>query len=250
MRRNGYESMTIDGGEYLPIIVLVYFAARVSGDQANTQGPVSRKQDKLEVGKEWKLSIGHDNSVEPNKDEPHYVVPAVVLPDGTYIMGSPKIAEVLNKLHPEPQVILDPHGYTEFIAFVRAVMDALEPVYFTAVPWRLLNEASVPYFESTREKDAGMPLEKFWKERGGDICWTQAEPPLRGVTALLKENQGGPFFLGEAVSIADFVWAGLLIWFRRMGEDDYFQEILKRSGDGQVHLDILKAVEPWCKKID
>jgi glutathione S-transferase len=91
-----------------------------------------------------------------------------------------------------------------------------------------------------------MPVDQLEKEKGGELAWNEAEPALRGATALLKENQG-PFFLGETVSYADLVWATVLLFSKRMGMG-FFEEALKRSGDAQVHLDLLEAVRPWSER--
>lgn len=88
-----------------------------------------------------------------------------------------------------------------------------------------------------------MPLDRLEKEKGGDRAWGEVEVAIREATALLKERDG-PFFLGNTPSYADFVWGSILLFCRRLGED-CFEEALKRSGDGQVHLDLLAAVEPW-----
>lgn len=78
------------------------------------------------------------------------------------------------------------------------------------------------------------------------MAWNDAEPVLRNATALLKENKG-PFFLGDTVSYADLVWVSVLLFSKRLGQG-FFEEAMKRSGDAQVHLDLLEAARPWYER--
>jgi glutathione S-transferase len=123
---------------------------------------------------------------------------------------------------------------------------AIRPIFLAWVPRYILNDASLEFWYTTREKFFGMPVDQLEKEKGGVLAWNEAEPALRGATALLKENQG-PFFLGETVSYADLVWASVLIFSKRLGPG-FFEEALKRSGDAQVHLNLLEALRPVSER--
>ncbi|KAI0003459.1 putative glutathione S-transferase [Xylariaceae sp. FL0662B] len=182
-------------------------------------------------------------------DKGTYTIPTVILPDGTWVMDSLEIAKILEKQHPEPSLHLDSSYVEKIASIVPEVVTPLRPVYIPLVPFRILNEASLAYWYETREKLAGMPLDKYSKELGGDAAWKRAQPHIEKVTALLKENSDGPFFLGKTVSWVDFVWAGLLIFFRRIGEE-LFEKLLEHSGDRDVHLKLLEAVKPWSERDD
>lgn len=185
--------------------------------------------------------------LEPHLSESTYTSPTIQYTDGRYIRDSSVIAQVIEKDHPEPSLHLD----SPYLAKVEQIIDDLtvptQPEYIPVVPKRLLNEASVPYWHKTRSAKVGMELDELEKTKGGDQAWAQAEPFLKQATELLKENPDGPFFEGKTVGYADLMWAGFLIFWRRIGEDKY-SELLKRSGDAKVHEDLVKAVEPWSKR--
>lgn len=187
--------------------------------------------------------------LEPHISASAYTIPTIQYTDGKYIMDSKIIAQAIEKDTPEPSLHLDSPYLAQVEEILQNLMPALQPNYIPAIPKRLLNEASIPYWYSTREAKIGMKLDELEKTKGGDPSWTEAEPLLKQATELLKENPYGPFFSGKTVSYADFVWAGFLIFWRRIG-DDRFSELLKRTGDAKVHEDLLKAVEPWSKRDD
>lgn len=98
-----------------------------------------------------------------------------------------------------------------------------------------------------------MPLDKLWEEKGGEKAWEELEKSgdLQEVVGWLKENGDGPFFLGKEVSYADFVWAGFLIFMKRIGDEYGYGQILKRSGgDGEVHERLLDALKQWTGSAD
>ncbi|PWY80630.1 putative glutathione S-transferase [Aspergillus heteromorphus CBS 117.55] len=185
-----------------------------------------------------------EKHVLPNSAGFPYSIPAIHLPDGTYMMDSRQIANSIEERYPEPPL----HLNSEYLPKVESVwlrlMDSIRPLFIPQVPKRLLNERSLDYWYTTREEMFGMSLDQLEKEQGGDKAWDKAEPKIREATALLKENQG-PFFMGEVISYADLVWTSILLFQKRMGPD-FFDELLKRSGDPQVHLKLLEAVSPYA----
>ncbi|PSR77832.1 hypothetical protein BD289DRAFT_444769 [Coniella lustricola] len=189
--------------------------------------------------------------------EPHlpgleaYTSPTIVYSDGRYVADSRAIAELLEREHPSPSLHLDAPVLKKLEGLVAELMPKIRVVYMPVVYKRILHQdqANIDYWVATRTKRAGMTLDEMEKKEGGTVWQEAAEPYLRQVTELLKENDKGPFFLGDTVSYADFVWAGLLIFVRRVG-DDFFQPLLDRTGDRKAHEDLLKAVEPWSKRDD
>lgn len=176
-----------------------------------------------------------------------YTIPTIQYTDGKYIMDSKAIVQAIEKGTPEPSLHLDSPYLAKVEEILEKITTALQPIYIPTVPKRFLNDASIPYWYRTREAKFGMKLDEFEKTKGGDLSWNQAEPLLKQITELLKENPDGPYFSGKTVTYADFIWAGCLIFWQRLG-DDLFSELLKRTGDGKVHTDLLKAVEPWSKR--
>lgn len=185
----------------------------------------------------------------PHFDPPleTYTSPTIHYTDGRYIADSKVIAQTIDKDHPEPPLHLDSPYLTKLEEILPSLMPALSGNYVPFIPKRLLNDASVPYWYSTREAKFGMKLDDLEASQGGEPGFSKAEPLLRQVTDALKENPYGPFFAGKTVSYADFVWAGFLIFWRRIGEDK-FAELLKRTGDPAAHEALLKAVEPWSER--
>ncbi|KAI1424346.1 putative glutathione S-transferase [Xylaria sp. FL1777] len=179
-----------------------------------------------------------------------YTIPTVIMPDGTYIMDSWKIVQAIEKDYPSPSLHLDSPLRERVEGHLFIGREALRPVSSMKIINRLLKEQNHEYWYETRSKAAGMPLEQFEKEYGQDgKSYKEAAPHFQAVTAILKEDASGPFFMGSTLSYTDFVWAGFLLFCRRIG-DDVFQSVLEATGDGDVHLKLLKALEPWSARDD
>lgn len=175
-----------------------------------------------------------------------YTSPTIAYTDGSYIADSRAIAAVLERDHPSPPLHLDSEALQRLETLIPDLMSAVRGHYIPKIPVRLLNDASVPYWYRTREAKFGMKLDALDAAEGGD--WAKAAPLLREVTRWLGEEEG-PFFMGDTASYADFVWAGFLIFFRRVGNDK-FAALLEATGDEQVHRRLLEAVEPWSRRDD
>lgn len=186
------------------------------------------------------------SSFPDNKD---FTVPTVKLPDGTYIMDSWAIAQELDKQHPSPSVHLDSPLHQKYVNLLNQVFPKIRPEITEYIPSRLLNEVNFDYWHVTRTERVGMPLAQYAKENGGEKAYKGASPYLQEITAMLKENKTGPFFMGDTISYVDFVHAGLLIMFRRMGSD-LFQQLLEATGEPDLHLKFLEGLKPWIERDD
>jgi glutathione S-transferase len=164
-------------------------------------------------------------------------------------MDSRKIAQALEEQHPSPPLRLSSPYLPKLEALLPKIMPPLRGVYWPLVPARLLNPPSQAYWHQTRAKLAGMPLDQLQREQGGEPAWGKAEEFAKEVTAMLKEREDGPFFEGKEVGYADLLWAGHLLFVKRLG-DDVFGELLKRTGDGGLHTGFLEAVGEWSKRND
>ncbi|KAI0441146.1 putative glutathione S-transferase [Xylaria telfairii] len=179
-----------------------------------------------------------------------YTVPTAIMPDGTYIMDSWNIAKAIEKDYPSPSLHLDSPLREKVEGHLATGREALKPIYAANIVRRLLKECNHAYWHETRSKAIGMPLDQFEKEQGGDgKPYKAAAPHFQAVTAILKEDPSGPFFMGSTVSYTDFIWAGFLIFCRRIG-DDVFQSVLESTGDGAAHLKLLGALERWSARDD
>jgi glutathione S-transferase len=184
-------------------------------------------------------------SVTANAQAPAYSIPTIICPDGTYIVDSRKIADYIERQIPIPSLHLD-SPYLEKVEHLWSqYMKAITPIFIPLVPKRILNAESIGYWYTSRPGLIGMPLDQLEREKGGVRAWNEAGPVLREVTVLLKENEG-PFFLGKTASYADLVWASVLLFSQKLGSD-VFQEAMGRSGDSQVHLNLMNAVQAWSE---
>jgi glutathione S-transferase len=139
------------------------------------------------------------SGLSPNKEGmTPYTIPAVHIPGATppYIMDSKAIATTIDALHPTPPIHLDSPILGKVEALIPRIMPQMAPIIMPRIPRNVLNEASALYFEETRAKRFGMPLNELEKEKGGEKAWKDAEPVLKELASLLNETKG-PYFMGE-----------------------------------------------------
>lgn len=188
------------------------------------------------------------DSVEPNPGKISYTIPTVKFPDGKYVMDSLAIAKELQARYPDaPPLGLDS-------PYVQRISDALGrmgpsifPVICHRVPTRLLSDASADYFFASRQGWTGKPTEQLHSENPVGASLARVADVLGEVSAMYRENPGGPFLMGEQVGFADFVWIGMLLFFRKIG-DDVLEPLLENTGDREVHLQLLEAARSWTER--
>lgn len=130
------------------------------------------------------------------------------------------------------------------------IMLSLRGIVFPQVPLALLNEASHPHWYKTREKRCGRPIPQLAEEEGGPQAWERAKPDIDRVTALLKEDASGPYFMGSQVSYADFVWGGFLLFIQRISLEE-FERLLRTTGeDSHLHTKLVYALGEWSLRDD
>ncbi|RFU77503.1 thioredoxin [Trichoderma arundinaceum] len=168
------------------------------------------------------------------------------MPDGSYVMDSYKIADIIEEKHPEPSLPLNTPVQLRFRTIMINFMDKLAPIYVPGVAQRVLGEESLDFFLASRQEDVGMPLDDYGKQHGPG-AFEKSEPFAREITALLKETPSGPYFMGDTVSYADFMWAGILLFFKCLGTEVY-EEVLKRTGDAAAHTKFLDALSLWTER--
>lgn len=105
---------------------------------------------------------------------------------------------------------------------------------------------SAEYFQETRAKRFGMPLDEFEKcEHGGETAWANFSEPMKEVAQLLKK-ESGPFFLASGVSYADFIVAGF--WrFLEQADEKVSERALNMDAAFGEHY---KACAPWLERDD
>ena len=187
-------------------------------------------------------------SVPPNEKGPQFTLPALQMPDDSYVMDSYKIANIIEEKHPEPSLPLNTPTQLRCREILIKFMGELSPIYVPGVAQNILGDASLDYFLATRQEDVGMPLYDYKKQHSPG-AFERAEPFAREMTSLLNETSSGPYFLGDTVSYTDFMWAGILLFFKCLGNEEY-QEVLKRSGDAETHTKFLNALSLWTRRND
>ncbi|KAL8713147.1 MAG: hypothetical protein Q9220_002668, partial [cf. Caloplaca sp. 1 TL-2023] len=135
--------------------------------------------------------------IPPNAEGTPYTVPTIRFQDGTHVMDSFKVAHELENRYPTPSLHLDSPLLTKITdEWLPTLFQPLFAVIMPKIPKHLLNDASVPYFNETRSKRFGMPLDQFERDHGGDEAWEKARPAIKEVGDLLRAK-GGPFLMGE-----------------------------------------------------
>lgn len=188
-----------------------------------------------------------NSSVTPRNGKIKYTIPAIKLPDGTYLMDSRKIADFMEEKHPEPPVYLDSPYLPKVMTLLNELLDPFLDLQLAAIPRCLLSEGSVEYWNTDRQTWVGMPLEQFEKQHDKEAAWKACGPIVQQITALLKENPDGAFFMGKTVSYADFVWGSFLIFARCIGDAE-LDGLLKVSGDAQAHRALMEGLRPWSER--
>lgn len=140
-------------------------------------------------------------------------------------MDSWRIAHELEKRYPTPSLHLDDPVNVKVRDQISAILGPVVMTFLPAVP-TLVPERSQEYFYRTREAAFGKPLSEVHKEAlaNAEEGWKKAQEPLKETADLLKKHDG-PFFLGESVSYADFIFVAMLYFVKKLSEEA-FQKIL------------------------
>jgi glutathione S-transferase len=166
-------------------------------------------------------------------------------------MDSRKIADYLEAHHPSPPLHLDSPITAEITRLLVQLntRERLIRIYMPLVPQLILAEYPQEYWHRTRGGWIGQSLGDLEKSCTLEQAFAACAPVLAQITALLKGDAGGPFFMGETVSYADFVWGAYFVWMREMGED-FLDMFVKATGDEEASWAFYKALEPWWKRND
>jgi len=188
-------------------------------------------------------------SIPPNpKDAPGYFAeyssPAIKYANGTYQMDSWPIAHSLEKQYPTPSLHLDDPIVVQIRDHLPNIMGPIRALLIPRVVF-LLNERSAEYFHETREKMFGKKLEQVEKDADVSECWEKTKGPVKEAGDLLRKN-GGPFFLGETVSYADFILVSMLHFVKRANEDVYKKLMALDDALPKIY----EASKQWLEKED
>lgn len=195
------------------------------------------------------LILIQDSGLPPiPKDAPGYFtdysIPAIRYEDGSYQMDSWPIAHELEKRYPSPSLHLDDPVTIKVRDQIAPILGPIFMQFLPVVP-TLLPERSQEYFYRTREAAFGKPLPDVYKEAmaNAEEGWKKAEGPLKETADLLKKHDG-PFFLGETVSYADFIFVAALYFVKRLSEEAFQRMIALDPAISRVY----EASRQWFRK--
>ena len=161
-------------------------------------------------------------------------------------MDSSNIADELEKRYPSPSLHLDSSYNTKVMTLLPKALGPLIGDLIPYVPDKLLNAESSEYFHRTRTERFGMPLSQYAKEKGGEGAWEAAAPALKELGQVLREESGGPYFMGSTPSYADFRVVGALQWIKRLGDGRYERIVGYDTAFGKI----FDACGKWSERDD
>lgn len=180
----------------------------------------------------------------PNPEATPYTIPAITeTKSGTHYMDSLKIVEVLEAAHPSPSLHLDSPVLKRMKELLPIA--TLGPIFFPLIPVNLLNPPSKAYFDETRAKRFGMPLEEMSKTQGGDKAWKASKSTLDQVEALTEQHDG-PFLEGKSPTYADFMLAAFIQMLAK-GAPELHQKITQNYPGT---IGVWKSCKPWLERDD
>ncbi|RYN35847.1 hypothetical protein AA0112_g4820 [Alternaria arborescens] len=188
--------------------------------------------------------------IPPNPKDAHgyftdYSSPAIKHADGTYQMDSWPIALELEKQHPSPSLHFDDPIVVKIRDLQPNLMGPLRSLIIPRVPVAFLNKPSADYFYKTRQELFGKPLEQVEKDANAEECWEKAKAPAKEMGDLLRKS-GGPYFLGQTVSYADFILVSMMHFIKRVSED-HFKKLMSLD---DAFPKLFEASKQWLERED
>jgi len=192
------------------------------------------------------ISLG----LEPLSSGVAYTLPVIADPTHsgppTIVRDSLAIAKYLDVTYPDLERPLFPGGTHALQAlFMHHVSTRIAPTLrplLVPLAAAILDDAALPYFNQTREAFFGMPLAEF-RPKGAKLeeAWSNVKKEFDVLDSILQKNDiqfggnGGDLVLGDRLSFADFVLAGLFVWMTKVNseEDGNPWERVRRWHDGR-----------------
>ncbi|KAM0261877.1 hypothetical protein ACHAQJ_002080 [Trichoderma viride] len=162
-------------------------------------------------------------------------------------MESYAIVKELENLYPEPSLHLHNGYYDRTFTILLDVAINLAPEVVPQIPFSVLNDESIEYYQRTRKERFGMSLEDLLKsDKAGENAWAATKPAIQNLKTLLKENSSGPFIDGGQVSYADFLIAGVFVFLEKVHKDS-FERLMSYDECFERHY---KACHKWMTQND
>lgn len=175
---------------------------------------------------------------------PAYSCPAVKLPDGSFVMESRKIATALEKLQPEPSLLLDNDYPERAQSLVDRILYSLGPGMMYRIPDMLLDTRGAEwYYEERKKITGGLPITDF----ADKFDWDTAGGVLAELRGLLAENANGPFVVGKEPSYADLIIVSLWKLWSKVDKGDLVDRTMAFDESIPKHWG---ACEKWFERDD
>lgn len=186
-------------------------------------------------------------AAHPGPQQSPYTLPAMRLPDGTYIQDSANIAPKLEEQCPEPSLHLENGLHVEAGKLLGGIAFPLLKVLYPTIARNIILPHYVDTWVAGKEKMLGMSMQEF-EASGGENAWKAAEPGFAALRTFLASNKKdqGPFILGSQVCYGDFILASMLESLRVIG-DGLFERVV--SYDEQLR-ELHVACGEWFVKND
>ena len=185
------------------------------------------------------IKLGIESTSWKADGSPQYTLPAIYDPTtGVYISDSLKIAQYLEKTYPDTPALF-PNGTLALqIAFTDAFASKSISIWssIVAATYFKLNPRSQEYFRRTREEMTGKKMEELAPTGEAHVRqWADFEKGFGRVDEWYSKNDDkGPFLLGDKISWADFVVASYLMRYKVIwGEESSEWKTISSWHDGR-----------------
>lgn len=164
-------------------------------------------------------------------------------------MDSKAIAQELETRFPNPSAHLDSPQLAKLESPLLNVFIYTSIIVAPLCPERLLNEASLLHYYKSIPERTGMTVEQMREKAEASQPWQDTKPHIDAITELLADDDRGPYFMGDQVSYADFMWGGALIFYQRLGSD-VWDQFLETASNPEPHIKLLEGLEKWSARDD
>ncbi|KAJ7175361.1 hypothetical protein C8R46DRAFT_1347113 [Mycena filopes] len=182
--------------------------------------------------------IGAEYTMIRRNGTPYYSLPVIHDPKtGTIVSDSARIADYLDATYPDTPRVIPAGTHTLQKTFQVAYDAATDPMtqYIIPAVAKILRPKSEEYYVRTREIIFGKKLVDLTPTgEAHEVAWKEVEAGFAKVDRWMNEgmNNGAQFVMGAAPTLADFMLAGEMQWFKTgFGEDsELFKDIMKWNG--------------------
>ena len=148
-------------------------------------------------------------------------------------MESSAIASKLESLYPTPSLHLENGLHAKLGPIIGKAIGPLVPVFMPRIGRGIIVDSCYDWFQETRGKRFGMPLDDLEKAKGGEQAWEAARPGLQELKAFMREHKtdAGPFVQGSEVCYADLMICSTIEALKRIGPDLFEKAMEVYDGD-------------------